>query len=152
LARLHADKDSAGSLGWIHGDLTPEHVFDIGDGACFIDFGQCAGRRVDEPLAATEQGTLPYAAPERLRGEGASQAGDVYALAASACQLLASREGAAEGIEPADLVRLAERGMDRTFLERFVGADDGADHPLCRALAFEPAERPKASEVADALR
>src|SRR5690606_5835614 len=66
--------------------------------------------RLDAPQAPAVEGTLQYAAPELLLGEGASERSDLFALAAIAYQMLTGQLpyglDAARVRTPADLRRL----------------------------------------------
>ncbi len=153
LAEFHALADESGALELVHGDLSPDHIIiaDNGDVA-FIDFGQSSGRGLPHPLAVGERGTMPYAAPERLRGEGASQAGDVYALAACFAFLALGRSPIEElGSDAALLVQLAEQGLDASTLAPLVDPPAAQESAWLRALRLEPEQRPNAKEVSDWL-
>jgi serine/threonine-protein kinase len=151
LAQIHGLADEAGPLALVHGDLSPDHVIVTEDGdVVFIDFGQASGRGVPHPPSPRERGTMPYAAPERLRGEGSSQAGDVYALAACFAFLALGKtpcdEGASSGA--ALLVRLAEEGIDSQLLASLTDPPASASSAWRRALALAPDDRPTADQVA----
>ena len=150
LAQLHALTDAAGRLDLIHGDLSPDHIIVGDDGdVAFIDYGQASGRDIPYPPTVGERGTMPYAAPERLRGEGATQAGDVYALAACFAFLaLGEAPGSEGGSDAAMLVQLAENGIDSAAIAAVTTPRAGADSPWRRALRVAPEERPTAEQVA----
>lgn len=150
LAELHALQDGAGPLDLIHGDLSPDHIMVGDDGdVVFIDFGQATGRDMPYPPTVAERGTMPYAAPERLRGEGASQAGDVYALAACFAFLaLGEAPGSEAGSDAALLVQLAENGIGSAAIAAVTIPPASGDSPWRRALRVAPEERPDADQVA----
>ncbi len=150
LAELHAMQDEAGPLDLIHGDLSPDHII-VGDDrdVAFIDYGQASGRDMPYPPTVGERGTMPYAAPERLRGEGASQAGDVYALAACFAFLALGEAPCSDaGSDAALLVQLAENGIGSAAIAAVTTPAAGADSPWRRALRVAPEERPNAEQVA----
>jgi hypothetical protein len=100
LARAAAVLDQvAGAVEYIHGqgvlhlDLKPENVLYSADGQAKIaDFGLSAPS--PEPLAGADtphQGTLDYAAPERLAGALPDPRYDVFSLASMAYELLTGR-------------------------------------------------------------
>lgn len=85
VAELHELKDEQGSLGIVHGDLGPDHVYlgPIGQ-LELIDFGAARFRGMTEDLMTADRGTLPFAAPEVVRSETPPTAcSDVYSLAAT---------------------------------------------------------------------
>ncbi|WP_399679571.1 protein kinase [Xenophilus sp.] len=99
----------------LHRDLRPENLMiDAAGTVTLIDLGSVhvAGlaERLDAPQAPAVEGTLQYAAPELLLGEGASERSDLFALAAIAYQMLTGQLpyglDAARVRTPADLRRL----------------------------------------------
>lgn len=79
---LFAGLDATHEAGVLHRDLTPRNIlFDRADTALLADFGIARG--ADDPTvtaAHTVMGTRPFVAPERLRGEDATRASDVFAI------------------------------------------------------------------------
>jgi serine/threonine protein kinase len=61
-----------------HGDIKPGNVMLSPMGAKVLDFG--AASRIGQASPDTVRGTMPYLAPERLRGEPIGPAADTYAL------------------------------------------------------------------------
>ena len=99
----------------LHRDLRPENLMiDAAGTVTLIDLGSVhvAGlaERLDALHAPAVEGTLQYAAPELLLGEGASERSDLFSLAAIAYQMLAGQLpyglDAARVRTPADLRRL----------------------------------------------
>ena len=80
LADLHA-------AGVAHGDVKPAHILGDGErGYRLIDFSEAVvlpNGRAHDPAPPPRAATLAFAAPERLRGEAGSPAGDWWALGAS---------------------------------------------------------------------
>ncbi|MFT4268822.1 MAG: bifunctional protein-serine/threonine kinase/phosphatase [Xenophilus sp.] len=99
----------------LHRDLRPENLMiDAAGTVTLIDLGSVhvAGlaERLAEPGPPALEGTLQYAAPEVLLGQGASERADLFSLAAIAYQLLTGQLPyglhAARVRTPADLRRL----------------------------------------------
>lgn len=131
---------AAHDAGLLHRDLKPANLLVAADGTVKVtDFGVA---RAAESQTLTRTGivlgTMRYLAPERLRGEGSTEASDLYGLAATLFELLTAA-GLDPKKEPYPLKRLPAGvpGPLRTFLER--------------ALAEDPARRPASAAEALAL-
>ena len=131
---------AAHDAGLLHRDLKPANLLVAADGTVKVtDFGVA---RAAESQTLTRTGivlgTMRYLAPERLRGEGSTEASDLYGLAATLFELLTAA-GLDPKKEPYPLKRVpaGTPGPLRTFLER--------------ALAEDPARRPASAEEALAL-
>lgn len=72
----------------IHRDLKPENVVVVDGLVKVLDFGLSTYVATIEAPGERWVGTLPYMAPEVLRGEAASPRTDLYALGMIACELL----------------------------------------------------------------
>lgn len=80
LSTLHAH-------GVLHGDIKPSNVLLApGERLVVVDFG--VARALHDLSHGGESGTRPYLAPERLRGEALTQAGDWYAVGTMLHELL----------------------------------------------------------------
>jgi serine/threonine protein kinase len=131
--------------GVVHRDVTPENVMLTTDGVKLLDFGIAAefGQR-EETLTF---GTPPYVAPERLAGGQATGATDVYALGVLLFESLTGTTpfGATTWAELEIVSRLVAPQVDVPGLPPAVAA-------ICRrCLSTDPAERPRAEEIAVAL-
>lgn len=150
--------DYAHQRGLLHRDVKPANILltdpDDGERRVFLsDFG--IARQVGEVSGLTATNltvaTLPYAAPEQLRGADIDGRADQYALAATAFQLLSGAPPYQDS-NPVAVIsqhltaappKLSSRRPELTCL----------DHVLAKALAKDPAERfSRCREFATALR
>ncbi len=147
LAHAHA-------AGILHRDVKPSNVL-IADGdrvsARLLDFGLAQMADADTLTEAGDvPGTLAYISPERLAGGDATPAADVWAVGVMLWEALAGRHPFWRGsmLETARAIEAGARplGELRPDLPK----------PLLRvvdgALSTNPARRPSARELADALR
>ncbi|MEV4181476.1 protein kinase [Streptosporangium canum] len=148
-ARLANVLAAAHGRGIVHRDVTAENVLLTADGAKLLDFGIAAfiGEEEGEDRAS-DYGTPPYVAPERLTGMTAGPASDVYALGVLLFEMLT-------GGTP-----YPERTWEEIENVRRVGPPPAVCAPglpsevaaLCRdCLSHGPEARPKAQKLADSL-
>ena len=147
LAHAHA-------RGIVHRDVKPSNVL-LEDAETvsvkLLDFGLAQFDEADTLTAVGDvPGTLAYIAPERLSGEEASTASDVWAVGVILWEALASRHPF-WGVPLPQVAATIEAGApplkgERPDLSRkLLVAVEGA-------LAIEPARRPRAGELAATLR
>lgn len=153
LSELAELSGPTGPLGFVHGDLGPDHVLlDATGDVRFLDFGASRVATLSPSLLSRGRGTLPFVAPEIARGERAPDAaGDVYALAATALFLATGQPLTAARDEAAMLFEVATRGVR---VELFAGTSfrPVEREALSRALAVDPAARlTSAREIARAF-
>ncbi|MBK9036629.1 MAG: serine/threonine-protein kinase PknK [Myxococcales bacterium] len=140
LAALH-------QAGVVHRDVKPSNVAVTGEGrVVLLDLGLAVpigGGRLELT------GTVEYIAPELVHGGAPTPALDVYALGATAFELLTGHPPF-EGAPLEILVAKTERDAPRVAsLVRGVPPD--LDHLVASMLARDPADRPSARVVALAL-
>jgi len=140
--------------GILHRDVKPSNVL-LADGervsARLLDFGLA---RMAEAETLTAQGdvpgTLAYIAPERLAGEDATEAADVWAVGVMLWEALAGRHPFWQ-TSMLDTARAIESGAP-PLAELRPDLPKPLLHVVDRALSANPARRPPASELAAALR
>jgi serine/threonine protein kinase len=135
--------------GVVHGDVSPGNAYVAADGAeaCLADFGLARVLADDADESGTFRGTLLYSAPEVARGEPATTAADVFALAASLLHVATGVPLRDPGAEPASvLVAAGTQQLDAThpwpLAARTLFPPALAD-TLLRCLAFDPDGRPR---------
>jgi hypothetical protein len=147
LATVHAQ-------GVVHGEMSRDSVLMVkggptGDKASLWDMplviaNRLSDRRGENRLMQNLVKTAPYLSPERARGEGASQPGDVYALGAILC--ISAGAPLPTSATTLGVVNLVSSGqwvprVPSSLPERFSSM-------LTRMVATEASARPTAAEVA----
>jgi len=140
--------DAAHQRSIVHRDLKPENVFlteqQAGIVAKVLDFGIAALIDPDETTltlaGATHTGELVgtpgYIAPERLHGERAGEAGDIWCIAVIAYEMLTGRHA------------FAGSGPCLTPITEYIpNAPAEWQNFFTRALAHQPAERPHSPQI-----
>ena len=142
LAQAAEALDAAHARGVIHRDVKPANLLIAEDGTIRVsDFGiaRAAGHET-LTAAGTVLGSSGYMAPEQARGEPATPAGDLYALACVAFELLAGRRPferdnpAAEAAAHAAEAVPSPRTIDPSL-------PPAVDAVFARGLAKRPGER-----------
>lgn len=154
LAALHALHDAAGPMGFSHGDIAPDQLLLGPAGEVrFVDLGAARFRGMEASLATDDRGTLPYAAPEVVRGEQPpDQPADVYALAATLVFFARGTPllGALQG--PALLALVGDAGLPEALALDAPGLTAHERRALARALVLRREERAtSAAELAEAF-
>ena len=142
LAHVAAALDNAHELGIVHCDVKPTNIL-VTDpfserGALLSDFG--IARTVAGELAyppAHVEASLPYVAPEVLRGHPPSAAADEYALACTAVELLTGAPPFRAATSMA-MVDAHLNGRIQMYSHRFEWIPRAFDSILAKALAKTP--------------
>lgn len=146
LATVHAQ-------GVVHGEMSRDSVLLVPGGKAslwdmpLVIANRLSDRRGENRLMQNLVKTAPYLSPERARGEGASQAGDVYALGAILCVSAgAPLPTASTTLGVVHLVAAGEwvPRVPASLPERWATT-------LSKMIAADPAARPTAAEVAAAF-
>jgi len=144
----------AHSKGVVHRDVKPANVM-LEDGeevsVRLLDFGLAQLEHADTLTAVGDvPGTLAYIAPERLAGEEATGAADVWAVGVLLWEALAGRHPF-WAVSPLETARRVEQGAQQLAQLR-----PDLPQELCRAvdrmLALDPRKRPAAKQALNLLR
>jgi serine/threonine protein kinase len=154
--------DAAHTAGIVHRDVKPENVFlhRVGDDEVVkvLDFG--LARLLDDEfdsrgraptLGGSMIGTPAFIAPERLLGDAYDGKADVYSVGVLVYEMLAGT-----GPFPASANRHAQIASSLIHAplalgEHVCGLPPTFEATVMRALARDPADRPSARELGDAL-
>lgn len=140
--------------GIVHRDVKPTNIL-LADGegvsVRLLDFGLAQFDEADTLTAVGDvPGTLAYISPERLRGEAAEPASDVWAVGVLLWEALAGRHPFL-GVPLAQMAGAIEAGVPPLHAER-PELPKRLLAAVARALDPEPARRPSATALAAELR
>lgn len=142
IARVAEALQSIHAADVIHRDLKPSNILLSADGPKVIDFGIARAADVTAVTATgMRTGTPAYMAPEYIRGQTVTEAGDVFALGVIAHFATTGRLAFGGGSDHGVAYRILEQAPDL----------DGCPEPLrsiaARCLEKDPARRPTPAEV-----
>jgi hypothetical protein len=150
LASVHAAKleDGKGSLGMIHGDVSPSNIYLSVEGDVKLgDFGiaRIAERPVTDASAAEVKGKWGYVAPEVLEGMPCDHRADLFSLAAVVGELILGESIFPGSSQLAVLLSIREANIEPL---RRSAADlpKGLFTLLESTLSRDPAKRPGTAE------
>jgi serine/threonine-protein kinase len=151
-AAVAAALADAHRAGVVHRDVKPANVIVSAAGLIKLTDLGIAGSVLDDHDdqgdGGAVYGTLPYMAPERLRGAPADPASDVYALGVLLYEALTGRRPFEAG--SARALRGAQQAGPPPGAG-LPGVDTSVAHACRAALAFDPQERPTAATMAALL-
>ncbi len=140
---------AAHELGIVHRDVKPGNILDAGVGTWKVaDFGIAKWVHAEETLTGTGEllGSPSYLAPERIDGQQAGPASDLYAVGVLLYEALTGRKPF-EGDDPFALAAAIRDGR----YEPPTAIDAEADHQIVgvieRAMRRDPAERYESAEA-----
>ena len=157
---------AAHAMGIVHRDLKPANIMLTKAGVKLLDFGlsqlraparaaaHATGAKGEEPLTAPGAvlGTIPYMAPEQVRGAEVDARTDLFAFGAVFYEMLTGRRAFNATSEPALIATILEQDPPPLTVEQ-LSAPPALDGLVRACLAKDPAERwQNAADVALALR
>ena len=154
LAQAAAALDAAHAHGIVHRDVKPANLLLDGDERIKVaDFGVASAADLGSfTEAGTVVGTAGYLAPEQARGERATPASDLYALAVVAFELLTGRRPFERESSTAEAIAHVSAPIPPASASNPVLPPE-LDDVLARGLAKEPQHRfSSAAELVAALR
>ncbi|MCQ8193025.1 WD40 repeat domain-containing serine/threonine protein kinase [Streptomyces rugosispiralis] len=142
IARVAEALQSIHAADVIHRDLKPSNIILTAEGPKVIDFGIARAADVTAVTATgMRTGTPAYMAPEYIRGQDVTEAGDVFALGVIASFAATGRLAFGGGSDHSVIYRILEQDPDL----------DGCPEPLraiaARCLEKDPARRPTPAQV-----
>jgi serine/threonine-protein kinase len=140
---------AAHALGIVHRDVKPGNVLDAGVGTWKVaDFGIAKWVHADETLTGTGEllGSPSYLAPERIEGQQAGPASDLYAVGVLLYEALCGRKPF-EGDDPFALATAIRDGAFEPPASVLPDADPGIVAVIERAMRLDPADRYESAEA-----
>ncbi|WP_433414606.1 glycoside hydrolase family 6 protein [Microtetraspora malaysiensis] len=133
------------AAGIVHRDLKPGNVLLSPLGPKVIDFGIAQLAEAGAHVSSAIVGTPAYMPPEQARGEHVTPASDIFAWGALVAYAASGHAPFGDGPPPSVLYRIVHHEPDLTTLEPHLRAT------VAHALAKDPAHRPTAQQLLDAL-
>ncbi|MFH9364510.1 WD40 repeat domain-containing serine/threonine protein kinase [Streptomyces anulatus] len=141
-ARVAEALETIHAAGVIHRDLKPSNIVLTAEGPKVIDFGIARAADVTAVTATgMRAGTPAYMAPEYIRGQQVTEAGDVFALGLVAHFAATGRLAFGGGSDHGVAYRIIEAAPDLD------GCPESVRRVVARCLEKDPARRPTPAEV-----
>jgi serine/threonine protein kinase len=140
---------AAHELGIVHRDVKPGNVLDAGVGTWKVaDFGIAKWVHADQTLTGTGEllGSPSYLAPERIEGQQAEPASDLYAVGVLLYEAMCGRKPF-EGDDPFALATAIRDGEFEPPATVLPDADPEIVAVIERAMRLDPAERYESAEA-----
>ncbi len=140
---------AAHELGIVHRDVKPGNILDAGVGTWKVaDFGIAKWVHADETLTGTGEllGSPSYLAPERIDGEQAGSASDLYAVGVLLYESLTGRKPF-EGNDPFTLAAAIREGRYEPPMSIDPDANPEISTVIERAMRRDPADRYESAEA-----
>jgi eukaryotic-like serine/threonine-protein kinase len=140
---------AAHELGIVHRDVKPGNILDAGVGTWKVaDFGIAKWVHADETLTGTGEllGSPSYLAPERIEGDQAGPASDLYAVGVLLYESLTGRKPF-EGDDPFALAEAIREGRYEPPTSIDPDADPEISVVIERAMRRDPAGRYESAEA-----
>jgi serine/threonine-protein kinase len=140
---------AAHGLGIVHRDVKPGNILDAGVGTWKVaDFGIAKWVHADETLTGTGEllGSPSYIAPERIEGEQAGPASDLYAVGVLLYEAVSGRKPF-EGDDPLALATAIREGDHEPITAIVADIDADIAAVIDRAMRRDPGERYESAEA-----
>ena len=141
----------AHGAGVLHRDLKPGNLQLTPDGRLkILDFGLAqfshptSVATTQSVLDLPHAGTLPYQAPEQLRGKGASVLSDIYAAGAVLYEAVTGQR-AFDGKDPVQVIQRITQEPPNSPRQLNPALSQAAEEVILRCLEKDPAKRPQSA-------
>ncbi|WP_407564828.1 WD40 repeat domain-containing serine/threonine protein kinase [Streptomyces sp. 184] len=147
IARVAEALQSIHAADVVHRDLKPSNILLTADGPKVIDFGIARAADLTAVTATgVRAGTPAYMAPEYIRGQSVTEAGDIFALGGVAHFAATGGHAFGGGTDHAVVYRILEQEPD------LGGCPESVRDVAAACLAKDPERRPAPAEVIERCR